>query len=177
MVSREYQRTFEQRIQLLREYGEILCGARKRFSDVIGNYMETDDRRVDLERLYNTLFIIDFTFKQMFGIKTYEEACEAVANDFKKYMLDTHLNTMLDAKYIFIYKLDGVHKHNIKKIEFALYIVYNELDPQRDIIECYDWLINNNYKGRQSLIAERENILEAKRKFEARFTAEEEDSE
>lgn len=150
---------YSRKIPLLREYGEILSGARQRFSSILysndGKYMDEHSQE---EKLHNTLFLFDFVFRKMYKIPDFNEACRLAACERKKYIVDTHLGTLLDSKNIYIYRRNG-RRHIIKNEKFALYLVYNRLDPMRDIIKCYDYLIEHGYKGRGTLIMERDEIM------------------
>lgn len=161
MKPRYQEKDFEERIPLLREYGELLCGSRQRFSEIISEYHSTTDENAGekmtaLEaRLYNTIFLVDFTFKQIYGIKTYEEACARLEED-RTLLSKTHLDVLIDSKYIFLPNGRGIH--TFKSVRFVLWLVYENLDPMRDVICCYDWFISNDFKGRHLLMDEREYI-------------------
>lgn len=156
---------FADKMPLLRIYAGILCGAGERVSlngNVGGPKKEERTKEDEIKAMRikrdNTIFLFDFVFKKMFGFKTYEEAVEAVDKDEYTYLYKTHLHHYLDSNNIFIWNLSD-RPRVIQNRNFVLWVIYNNIDIESDIIKCYDYLIEQNYRGKNELIMERERIL------------------
>lgn len=115
---------------LLYEYTEILAGVRKRFGkQVFGTTKE--------EKRENTLYLFSFVFRDTLGISTLSEALENL-DMIKKYKL----NTLVTNGKVFLRAHNKEGCVTVTSSQFILWCIYNDIDPDKDIIACYEYLIS-----------------------------------
>lgn len=121
---------------LLYEYSEILCGKRTNFGVwTLG--------KNEQERRENVLYLFRFVFQQMYHL-TYEEAKEKIKDE--EFMKNTHLFSLIKNSNCFVLLSVSGWKV-IKDFPFILYVVYHNIDVEKDIIRCFEYLALNCENG------------------------------
>lgn len=129
-------RTFNK--NLMYEYAEKLAGSKKSFSSCCLGH-------TDEEKRANTLYLFRFVFIDMYEKKTMEEAKEMMTQEF---LQRHHLASLVERnRYIYLLSLkkDGIRK--IINYEFILWLIYTDVDPDKDVIDCYRWLATHCAKS------------------------------